>query len=379
MISRHFRTGTFWLVTFHGPKRTSNVDSLEKCDIVLTTFNTVASDWDKRAKPQQGSRDIFDIHWRRIVLDEGLDASSHMLSNALLTLSAHIIRNRATKTAQAIYALNAKCRWCITGTPVQNHLRDLANLFWFLRVYPFDDHRVFKHEITQPLISQTDTRALLRLQILVKSIALRRSQAVVALPVRKDEVHYLEMDEEEAALYNRAKTMAVRMIEKAIQWSSGNRSAYFHALQRINQLRMICDQGTMYVDKPQVTKDTRNGDLRTEVREEMGDVVEAMMSSAGQACDRCGIDLEEEVPYYGSQPLSEENDVDLLSQTFQRLCRDCANLGKATSASNSQSPSVAEDSEAEAEILNPDPSMQLPTKIRVLVQDLHSYKQKEKR
>ena len=64
--SRHLRDNTVSLGRYHGQKRGS-VD-LSAFDIILTTFQIVASEW----KPGGGSTSsIFSRSWHRIVLDEG--------------------------------------------------------------------------------------------------------------------------------------------------------------------------------------------------------------------------------------------------------------------------------------------------------------------
>lgn len=70
------------------------------------------------------------INWYRVVLDE-----------------AHNIKCSKTKVAQSAFALNAYCRWCLTGTPLQ--VTRLLFLFKFSSssaarsdVSKFIDHRI---------------------------------------------------------------------------------------------------------------------------------------------------------------------------------------------------------------------------------------------
>jgi transcription termination factor 2 len=65
---------------------------------------------------------LFRVKWERIVLDE-----------------AHTIRNHKSQTSIAVYALKAKYRWALTGTPIHNKELDLYSLLKFLRCAPFDD------------------------------------------------------------------------------------------------------------------------------------------------------------------------------------------------------------------------------------------------
>ena len=49
---------------YHGPKRNATLKQLANADIVLTTFETVSSDF-------VASETLRNISWFRIVLDEG--------------------------------------------------------------------------------------------------------------------------------------------------------------------------------------------------------------------------------------------------------------------------------------------------------------------
>ena len=74
---------------------------------------------DNRAKVVANSL-LHRINWHRIVLDE-----------------AHAIKDRRCSTAQAVFALYAQCRWCLTGTPLQNRVGELYSLVQFMRMDPY--------------------------------------------------------------------------------------------------------------------------------------------------------------------------------------------------------------------------------------------------
>jgi len=68
---------------------------------------------------------LFQVRWERVILDE-----------------AHTIRNPKTMLAQGVVQLDAKFRWCLTGTPLHNKLKDIYSLFNFLKFTPFTNEMV---------------------------------------------------------------------------------------------------------------------------------------------------------------------------------------------------------------------------------------------
>jgi len=58
---------------------------------------------------------LHSVEWERLILDE-----------------CHMIRNKNTKVFKGSYDLKATYRWGLSGTPLQNKLLDLQNLFRFL-------------------------------------------------------------------------------------------------------------------------------------------------------------------------------------------------------------------------------------------------------
>jgi hypothetical protein len=161
-----------------------------------------------------------------------------------LKLVAHTIRVHSTSFAKAVCDLEARCRWAVTGTPIQNRLSDLFNLFKFLRVAPFDDVRSFKCHITQNWKSRSDPTAVAKLKLVVSSLTLRRTKDIVDLPKRSDKIHYVDLGREERDLFEKVRLRTRKNFE-SFYLSQPNRT-FLNALQLINSLRLICNHGTAF-------------------------------------------------------------------------------------------------------------------------------------
>ena len=91
---------------YYENKKATGCDVFSSCDVVVTTFGTVQSEyasWTRSAMKQPGqSHPLLAFDWKRIILDE-----------------AHGIKNPSTIVSKACCMLKAESRWCVTGTPIQ--------------------------------------------------------------------------------------------------------------------------------------------------------------------------------------------------------------------------------------------------------------------
>ncbi|KAL3113512.1 hypothetical protein niasHT_015856 [Heterodera trifolii] len=201
---------------FHGPKqkRDISVERLIKYDLVITTYDTLASELKNqrmnligaddsgesaagkfhgkrmsRKFPRAPSSVLAKIAWERIILDE-----------------AHEIRNKNSQKFHCCCALEAVHRWCLTGTPIHNKLWDLFSLIRFLRISPFSEEKMWKEFI----MTSSGTSAQ-RLNVIVKSILLRRTKnqictetnrPIVDLQPKKYELVTLELQKLEQHCYS---------------------------------------------------------------------------------------------------------------------------------------------------------------------------------
>lgn len=224
----------------HGPNRTKNPAVFKQYDVIVTTYQVVASDMptppDKKKKKksklkaknsldgfiEQDEEDseeereefpskytplkkdhgpLFQVNWHRVVLDE-----------------AQFIKNRMTKASISCATLSSVKRWCLTGTPIQNNVDELYSLLRFLRIQPLSEYATFKKNISIPIMNGDTRLAMSRLKAVLMAVMLRRTKDVLGNNKEEDEEkEEEEKDEEEssspsnAADANLSKKLALKL------------------------------------------------------------------------------------------------------------------------------------------------------------------------
>ncbi|HEY2253403.1 MAG TPA: DEAD/DEAH box helicase [Planctomycetaceae bacterium] len=143
-----------------------------KSDIVLTTYGTVR-------------RDILhlkEVEFDYIVLDE-----------------AQAIKNPSSQVAKAARLLKANNRLALTGTPIENHLRDLWSIFEFLNPGMLGRASIFKLHTSEG--ADDDSRKLLSQAL--RPFILRRTKKEVAreLPEKFEQTIVCTMGKQQEQLY----------------------------------------------------------------------------------------------------------------------------------------------------------------------------------
>uniref|UniRef100_A0A3Q2P2E2 Excision repair cross-complementation group 6-like n=1 Tax=Fundulus heteroclitus TaxID=8078 RepID=A0A3Q2P2E2_FUNHE len=119
---------------FHGISKAERTKSLEKVQsrggVIITTYTMLLNNCQQLAS-YRGK----EFCWDYIILDE-----------------AHKIKNSSTKTAKSAYAIPSKNRVLLTGTPVQNNLREMWTLFDFaLQGSLLGTAKTFKTQYENPI------------------------------------------------------------------------------------------------------------------------------------------------------------------------------------------------------------------------------------
>ncbi|XP_030837524.1 helicase-like transcription factor isoform X1 [Strongylocentrotus purpuratus] len=249
-------------------KKKLKADYLKQQDVVITTYSTVAAEF----KAKQEKATLQTIEWRRIVLDEG-----------------HTIRNHGTLQTQAAHALKAQCKWALTGTPIQNSIKDLWSLVAFLGVEPFKStHTWWQRIITRP-IANNDSAGIDRVRKLMDTLALRRMKSqkvngkpLVDLPARNVVLQYVDFSEDEKKVYKTMEKDGRLAVSKYFQQGSVL-NHYGDILAILMRLRQLCCHPALCAKAAANLCQAIDGNERTD--EEKAQLVATLVSFLSQGAD----------------------------------------------------------------------------------------------
>lgn len=159
--------------------------------------------------------------WHTVILDE-----------------AQAIKNMTTLRSKAAMALEADFRMIMTGTPVENHLGELWNLFEFINPGLLGSLDRFQTRFIAPIERNNCRETKRRLKKLIQPFTLRRtkSQVLAELPSRTEVTLQVELSKEEATFY---ESLRLRAVEKLAEAEEGQ-PQHLRILAEIMRLRRAC-------------------------------------------------------------------------------------------------------------------------------------------
>ena len=148
------------------------------------------------------------------------------------------IKNNDSLTFRSVIQLQSKYRIALTGTPIENSLKDLWAQFRFLQPDLLGEESTFQKQFIIP-IKQGNTRMEKRLQQLIAPFILRRSKSEVApeLPPLTEETIYCDMSEEQSESYEQEKNSLRNILLQ--QPENRDRFHTFSILNGILRLRQL--------------------------------------------------------------------------------------------------------------------------------------------
>lgn len=148
------------------------------------------------------------------------------------------IKNSDSLTFRSAIQLCSRHRLVLTGTPIENSLKDLWAQFHFLQPDLLGNESAFTKQFINP-IKQGDSRMKLRLRQLITPFILRRSKSEVApeLPPLTEEIIYCDMPESQDEIYLQEKNS----LRNTLLQLSPNKKQHqqFTVLNGISRLRQL--------------------------------------------------------------------------------------------------------------------------------------------
>ncbi len=162
---------------------------------------------------------------------------------------AQYIKNATTAQAKAVKLIQAKTRFALTGTPIENRLSELWSIFDYLMPGFLYRYEEFRSDFESPIVKNQDEAASTRLRRMIGPFVLRRKKAQVLkdLPEKLEEVRYAAMDGPQKKLYT-AQALKVTKELKA-QSNDDFKKNRMQVLSEITRLRQLCcDPSLVYSD-----------------------------------------------------------------------------------------------------------------------------------
>jgi superfamily II DNA or RNA helicase len=205
---------TLKVAVHHGADRHIRQHKLGTFDVIITTYPMVTRDRDDLAK--------LPLHL--LVLDE-----------------AHAVKNHDALAAEAVRALDARNKVCLSGTPIENHLGELWSLLDFLNPGLLGHREEFSLQFRQPIEEKGDKVRLEALRDRVRPYILRRTKDVVApeLPAKTLLINAVELTGAQRELYESIRVAAHADVRQHIK-ARGMSGSTIQILDALLKLRQVC-------------------------------------------------------------------------------------------------------------------------------------------
>jgi len=196
---------------YYGTNR--DTKEFKKHQIILTTYALIRNDIEK----------LRSIKFDTIILDESQN-----------------IKNIDSKISRAVMLLEAKHKFALSGTPIENSLFELYSLFRFINSGLFTSVNDFKRDYALPIQSDANEDVAKILKAKISPFLLRRLKGDVLkdLPAKQEQVIYVDMDEGHKKFYNERRDYYKQLLEQQIN-ANGIDKSKFLILQAFNDLRQI--------------------------------------------------------------------------------------------------------------------------------------------
>lgn len=202
------------VLVLHGADRKDKFAAIGDHDLVLTTYPLIARDRET----------LLAREWHIAVLDE-----------------AQTVKNPDAATARWLRETKAQHRFCLTGTPMENHLGELWSIMSFVNPGYLGDKAAFSRQWRTPIEKRGDKVRSAALARRVKPFLLRRTKTEVAteLPAKSEMVEIIVLEGPQRDLYDSIRLTMSRKVREAIA-KRGLAKSHIVVLEALLRMRQAC-------------------------------------------------------------------------------------------------------------------------------------------
>ncbi len=209
--------------TFHGTGR-SMEGFHEEDDILLTSYGIWRREW----------KHLRDIVFDLAIFDEIQSA-----------------KNQKSRIHTSLQKVNARVKIGLTGTPIENRLRELKALFDLILPGYMLQEKAFKEFFVFPIEKENNQARKALLSRFVKPFILRRRKEEVLfdLPEKVEQVSHCQLSLDQKMLYSDLLDKVRRPLIQELQDSSSS-VPYLHVFSVLSSLKQICNHPAVYLKNP---------------------------------------------------------------------------------------------------------------------------------
>lgn len=209
--------------TFYGTKR--SLDAFhQQYDILLTSYGILRNERDLLAK----------VPFEVAIFDE-----------------IQIAKNQFSRVYAALNRIKAQMKVGLTGTPIENHLRELKSLFDITLPSYMPGEHDYREFFIKPIEKEHDFKRKALLNRLIRPFVLRRKKEDVLkeLPEKIEEIAYCDLMPSQQKLYT--EVLQQRRHHLLEELCNDKTSVpYLHIFALLSSLKQICDHPAVYLKIP---------------------------------------------------------------------------------------------------------------------------------
>lgn len=238
--------------TFYGSKRSLG-DFTKDYDLLLTSYGI----W------RQDREILKEVPFEVAVFDEIQLAKNQ---NSLLHASLHDVKSRM--------------RIGMTGTPIENHLRELKSLFDLTLPTYMPGETEYRDFFVKPIEKEHNAKRRELLSRFIKPFVLRRKKEEVLkdLPEKIEEISYCPLLPQQQELYHQVLENSRKSLIPQLE-QDREPIPYLHVFALLSRLKRICDHPAVFLENPSQYRQYQSGkwnlfvELLSEARESQQKVV----------------------------------------------------------------------------------------------------------
>lgn len=208
--------------TFYGSNRSLD-EFQEQYDVLLTSYGILRNELEVLSK----------IPFEVAIFDE-----------------IQIAKNQSSRIYAALTKINSQMKLGLTGTPIENYLRELKSLFDIVLPSYMPGESDYRELFVRPIEREQNSHRKGLLNRLIKPFILRRKKEDVLkdLPEKIEEISHCELLPYQRQLYSEVLLQRRRHLLQELE-NESNPIPFLHIFALLSSLKQICDHPAVYLKK----------------------------------------------------------------------------------------------------------------------------------